>query len=175
MDTFHLRIFQRQVLDQCQFLLFSAQDLHSGVLSQNSTRAIYAIQNLLNAAANISKMLWGQKGKHSEARKPLRDSIGISDDSPLRKVTMRNHFEHMDERIDRWWAESEDHNHIDMIVGPRAAFDFDTAQIDMFRIFDPSTADVVFWGEEHNLEDLIQEVQQIMPKLQEEAGKPHFD
>jgi hypothetical protein len=105
MDTFHLRVFQIQVLDQCQFLLLSANEVNQGLTQSDTNRVFYGIQNLLNAGANISKILWGQGGKRSEQRKRLRDSIGISDESPLREVTMRNHFEHMDERIDRWWSE----------------------------------------------------------------------
>ena len=59
---------------------------------------------MLNAGANISKAFWGSGGKLAVERKPLRDSIGIDDKSPLRAVTMRNNFEHFDERIDRWWT-----------------------------------------------------------------------
>src|SRR5690606_578758 len=119
MDTFHLRIFQRQVLDQCLYLLASARDVNQGLAENNTNRVFYGIQNLLNAGANISKMLWGQRGRKAEQRQRLRDSIGISDNSPLREVTMRNHFEHMDERIDRWWSKSLRHNYADKNIGPR--------------------------------------------------------
>lgn len=115
----------------------------------------YGIQSLLNAGANISKMLWGQRGGKAEQRQRLRDSIGISDDSPLREVTMRNHFEHMDERIDRWWSESLRHNYADKNIGPRGRAIVGLDTIDMFRLFDPQTADIVFWGQEFNLQALV--------------------
>jgi hypothetical protein len=119
METFPLRIFQQHVLDQCQCLLSAAHDVNSGLASHDADRIFRALQNVLNAGANISKLLWGQKGKRAEARKRLRESIGIHDDSPLRQVSMRNNFEHMDERIDRWWAESSRHNYADRTIGPR--------------------------------------------------------
>lgn len=175
MDTFQLRIFQGQVLDQCRFLLLSAQIVNKGLSPLNTDQIIFGIQSLLNAGANISKMLWGSGGKHAEKRKPLRDSIGISDTSPLREVTMRNHFEHMDERIDRWWAESKQHNHIDKIIGPKKSSIVGAEPTDMFRLFDPQTAEVVFWGQEFNIQALVTEVERILPKLQEEARKPHWD
>ncbi|MEA2141968.1 MAG: hypothetical protein QOI64_398 [Solirubrobacteraceae bacterium] len=95
-----------------------------------------AIQNLLTAASNISKALWGQGGRHEVERQALRDSLGIDDTSPLREVAMRNHFEHYDERLDRWWAESVAHNHLDVSIMPPSTVQGMDAN-DMFRVFDP--------------------------------------
>lgn len=174
MDTFHLRIFQRHVRDQCQFLIAAAQELNAGLEERNTTRILCAIQNLLNAGANVSKMLWGSKGKKADERKRLRDSVGVPDTSPLREVTMRNHFEHMDERIDRWWTESKSHNHADSIIGPKNLIG-DLEPIETFRWFDPVTKEVIFWGEGFNIQALVSEAVRILPKLQEEADKPHWD
>src|SRR5450631_2177877 len=99
MERMHLRTFQSQVALQCSFLLLAAEDLNRGLKQRNISYVFYALQNLLNAGANISKALWGQGGKLAIERKPLRDSIGVDDTSPLREVTMRNNFEHFDERI----------------------------------------------------------------------------
>jgi hypothetical protein len=174
MDTFLLRVFQRQVLDQCNFLLLSAKEIDAGLAMGNPDHILYGIQNLLNAGANISKMLWGQKGKFANKRTRLRESINVADDSPLRNVNMRNNFEHMDERLDRWWADSKAHNHADMIIGPKNSF-VGIEPTDMFRMFDPHTTDVIFWGEEFNIQALVNEAQRILPLLQAEADKPHWD
>src|SRR5215469_3258896 len=72
METFHLRVFQGHVLDQCRFLLAAANEINAGLASRNTDQILYAIQNLLNAAANISKMLWGQKGKLVDREEPRR-------------------------------------------------------------------------------------------------------
>jgi hypothetical protein len=174
MDTFLLRMFQRQVLIQCRFMLRAAEDTDIALKQQkvDVTSVFYSIQNMLNAAANISKALWGQGGKLADQRKPLRDSIGIADDSPLREVTMRNNFEHFDERLDRWWVDSKNHNHTDFNLGKQKDF---PDEIDNFRIFDPDTTDLSFWGQRFNLKNLITEVQAVLPKLEGEAKKPHYD
>ena len=106
-------------------------------------------------------------------RRPLRDSIGVTDASPLRSVRMRNNFEHFDERLDRWWRESPAHVMCDMNIGPSGGF----AQFEpheMFRSFDPVTAQLEFWGESFNVRELIAEIERILPKLREEASKPHW-
>jgi len=174
MDLMLLRTFQRQVELQCKFLLTAAEDVNTALKVRNPQAAFYGIQNLLNAGASISKALWGQGGKHSERRKPLRDSIGIDDSSPLREVTMRNNFEHIDERMDRWWKESKTRNHIDTMIGSKTDI-VGHAEIDKFRHYDPTTTDIIFWGQEFNLQKLVDEVQRILPKLREEASKPHWD
>jgi hypothetical protein len=64
---------------------------------------------------------------------------------------MRNHFEHYDERLDEWWAKSPDHHNIaDMNVMPVGSLpNFD--ELSMFRQLDPTTMEVVFWGDKFNM------------------------
>jgi len=174
MDLMLLRTFQRQVLKQCEFLLFAAEDVNVSLNNHNTTRVFYALQNLLNAAANISKALWGQAGRLSAQRQALRDSIGISDASPLRNVTMRNNFEHFDERLDKWWNESQQHNNVDFNIGGKYAFGHHEP-IDYFRNFDPVTTELYFWSQEFNVKELITEVQRILPTLRAAADKPHWE
>ena len=58
---------------------------------------------------------------------------------------MRNNFEHFDERLDRWWKQSARHNNVDMNIGPKDTMIKGVDDIDMFRQFDPGTADITFW------------------------------
>lgn len=169
-----MREFQRQVALQCKFLLIAANEVNTGLQQKNTERVFYALQNLLNAGANISKMLWGQKDRKANERKPIRDSADIADNSPLREVAMRNNFEHLDERIDRWWNESKVRNYADMNLGPKSMFNgLDT--MDMFRLYDPTTANLMFWGQEFNIQAIVLEVEKILPRLQEEADKPLWE
>ena len=136
----------------------------------------FGLQNLLTSAANIAKCLWGQRGPKqvalASARQPLRDSIGVTDDSPLKQVWMRNHFEHYDERIDEWQVKSKNHNYNDLELGTAANSPFD--EIDMFRSYDPKTGNLGFWGQSFDTRAVIAEIQRILPKLKEEASKPHW-
>jgi hypothetical protein len=167
-------MFQQHVLFQCKSMLMAANDVNTGLAAHDFHRVFYGIQNLLNAAGNVSKALWGQRDKLEEQRKPLRDSIGVDNNSPLHEVMMRNNFEHFDERLDRWWRESAQHNSMDFNLSPRnAVHGFD--EIDRFRVFDPHTTDLTFWGDDFNMQQLIDEALRILPTLQEEANKPHYE
>ena len=174
MDTFLLRVFQTQVATQCHFMLRAAEDINKALKASDTNGVFYGIQNCLNAAANISKAFWGQGGRFAEQRKALRDSVGVSDDSALRYVVMRNNFEHFDERLDRWWKESKRHNYSDLNIMPADAI-AGIDETDSFRNFDPKSTDLSFWGQTFNLQDLINAVRTILPKLEVEANKPHWD
>ena len=174
MDLMLLRVFQQQVLLQCRYVLVSAKYLQDANQHHDTVAVFYAIQNLLTAAANVAKALWGQKGSKAVDRGALRLSIGVNDSSPLRLVTMRNNFEHFDDRLDKWWRDSFRHNHADLNIGPKDAI-AGLDDIDRFRMFDPTSTDVIFWGETFNLNALIDEVARICPLLEEEANRPHWE
>jgi hypothetical protein len=86
---------------------------------------------------------------------------------------MRNHFEHYDERLEQWWAESPDHNIADRNVMPIDVLKFD--RLGGFRQLDPNTMDVVFWGDTFNIPEIVAEAQRILPIVTKETAKPHWE
>ena len=165
-----LRLFQGQILLQFKFMILAAQQINDGLKQQDINGTFYGIQNLLDAAANAAKALWGSGPNFPPERKYVRESIGVQDDSPLKLVKMRNNYEHYDERLDRWSRDSKNHNHFDLAIMPSGTVGLDVN--DMFRVFDPATTSLTYWGQEFNIQALINEVQRILPKLTEEANKP---
>ena len=103
MDLHLLRIFQTQVQLQCEALLVAVHDFNSAMVTGDMEHAWIAIGNILGAAANVSKALWGSKKRREADRRSLRDSLQVDDTSPFFHVAMRDHFEHYDERLDYWW------------------------------------------------------------------------
>src|ERR1700722_13088332 len=174
MDLALLRTFQHQIKIQCEFVLQAALSVDEAAKNGNGRRTLYEIQNLLNAAANNRKALWGSKEKIAADRKPLRDSLETDEKSILfTRTIIRNHNEHFDERLDRWWRESKRRNFADIIVGPQntiAGFD----EIDRFRWYDPTKGDVLFWGDAFNLRELLTEIKRLYPLAVQESSKPHF-
>lgn len=130
-----------------------------------------SVQSCLTAVANISKACWGEKGEYRKERKPLRQSLGIKKDSPLRPLSMRNNFEHFDEQIDEWFSTSKNRIHVDRIIGP-ANIIGGVSSKDMFRVFDPTTAEVVFWGERYPLKTIMDEVTRLYPLARSLGDKP---
>jgi hypothetical protein len=168
MEPLLLQAFQTQLDLQFEFVLRAAVDLNAALVNGDPRATFYAIQNLLNAAANASKVLWGSGGKLAAVRLPLRESIGVTDESPLHIPSMRNNFEHLDERIDVWWAKTKTRGNIDLNIMPRGMIHRAVADpLDEFRNFDPITTDLTFWGQEFNLRALVEEVNRLSLKLKE--------
>jgi hypothetical protein len=174
MDLMLLRLFQQETLEQCSYILIAADQLDHRISTQSYDDVFSReLQNFVVSTANVSKLLWGQGGKIANKRKPLRDSIEVENSSPLRPTTMRNHFEHIDDRLDRWWSESTNHNIANRNVGPSNMI-AGLKDIELFRTYDPSTDSVRFWGDAYNLKEIVEEVNRIYPLLQAEAAKPHW-
>lgn len=79
-------------------------DYHPEFLADKLDEFIHMnIQQFLVAAVNVSKMLYG--GSEFAPTRPavMRDLVGpLSESSLLKDRTLRNFFEHFDERLDRW-------------------------------------------------------------------------
>ena len=169
-----LRAFQRQVEQQCTYALIAIGDLNRALLTGSQPDLWMAVQTFLGACANVSKACWGQNGSKTAERKPLRDSLQIGDDSPLQPTKFRNHFEHFDERLDRWWAESPNHNMANQIIGPPNAIG-GLQDIEIFKWYDPTEATLVFWSDRFAMNDVVAEIKRILPVARTEAGKPHWE
>ncbi len=78
------------------------------------------VQGFLTAVANISKALWGPKGKRAQERAPLRATLKVDEASPLKPTSMRNNFDHFDDRLDTWWRTSVNHNSTDYAIASDA-------------------------------------------------------
>lgn len=131
-----------------------------------------AIQSFLTAVANISKALWGQGGSLSAEREPLRLSLHVDDSSPIKATSMRNNFDHFDDRLDTWWATSKNHLHFDYLVAPGWSVGGMDAT-DVFRWYDPETTEVIFWGDKYPLATILAEVVRIGEIAEIEASKPY--
>ena len=189
MDTFLLRLFQRQVAAQC-FAAILASETAQSALSPPAPPSTpgapvtrtpphqdvfwASVQSCLTAVANVSKACWGEEGKHRKERKPLRQSLGINKDNPLRPISMHNNFEHFDERIDKWFATSSNRVHVDRVIGPPNVLG-GVSDPDMFRVFDTTTAEVVFWGQRYSLKTIMDEITRVYPIAKQEGDKPDSD
>jgi len=177
MELMLMRMFQRQVADQCKVTLHGASLLNFGLQNTDQDTIWIAVQVLLTGAGNTSKALWGggrERHKISAEREPLRRSLQVEDSSPLSDVSMRNHFEHYDERLDKWWKESPQRNYLDRFLGsPESVVGL--SDIDRFRVYDPTTHEIVFWGERFNVQAIVTAVDELLPRAEAEANKPHWE
>jgi hypothetical protein len=171
METRILRIFQREVERQCRFALIALQDLSQALQVHEMDRIWYSVQAFLVAVGNISKLLWPPSPLLPERGAELRASLSIGNDSHLEPRVFRNHFEHFDERLERWATSSKRRNLVDSNVGsPGAIGGIEPG--DFLRNFDTTNFAVTFRGDVYHLQPLANAVSDLWQKAVVEAGKP---
>ncbi|CEG31458.1 hypothetical protein [Peribacillus simplex] len=164
MDDRMIKLFQMEIKNQCQFALLSIESINKLMMPPlatfDSNEVWFYIQSFLNSTANVSKLLFGTKDRVSAARKTLRDSLNVSDDSVIKIRDMRNHFEHFDERIEKWNKTSVRHNFADKLIGPTNMIQ-GLDQKDYFRHFDTTKGAITFNGEEYLIQPIVDELVKI--------------
>jgi hypothetical protein len=130
--------------------------------------SFFYIQAFLVAAANVSKLLWTTA--NATRGDELRKLLNVTDDSPIASKTLRNHFEHFDERIERWVKQSTRHNFIDRNVFSGGRGIVGAEEIDILRNLNSATLTITFWGETYNLP----QVEEALKKVHDLAKQKRF-
>jgi hypothetical protein len=168
-DTFLLRLHQSQIAYQCRAALWALDLAKQALNERDGDRFWICVQNALSAAANISKGLWGQSGSLTQERGPLRNSLAIRDDSVFYTTTLRNHIDHYDERLDRWYRTSQRKIFFGFNIGiPVGGVD----ATDMFLNSDAKGDQITFWDDRYSLFDLRRSLETLLPIATREAAQP---
>jgi hypothetical protein len=157
MDEHVLGVFQSEVRRQCNFVRIALEDLGRALRRNDDDRIWFSIQAFLAAVANISKLLWpGQmkKVRIPERGPELRKNLEVPSISPLKERTFRNHFEHFDERLEKWATTSHARNMIESLLGPYASVQ-GVDPGDIMRHFDPAKQELVFRGELYEFKPVL--------------------
>jgi len=93
--TLKEEIFIKEIQRQCKFALIAHENMKISLINKCSDLFWYSLQNFLISTANISKILWPRQ-KFNQRGIKLREYLNIDENSPLKKRTFRNHFEHFD-------------------------------------------------------------------------------
>ena len=119
---------------------------------------------------------WGHESRKEKAAKKrgahLRQVLKVDDAHVLRTRTLRDHFEHFDERLDEWAETSPNRNIVDNMIGPRAAIGGDAIKDqDIIRMFDPATKLLVFRGERFDIQGLVNGLTDVQSKVTERLAQ----
>jgi hypothetical protein len=179
-----LSLFQEAVGEQCEFALAAASSINPALqqLGAKSGNGVdwdahkqaqhqlwFMMHALLNAAANLSKHLWPNEGRRTREAFPdrgeqLRRSLDVPDDSPLANRTLRNHFEHLDERLEHWWLTDEQHNIARRTIGPLEGSIEGLSAEQKFEWFDPQKLILAFRGDLFEIQPLVNAIVTLKEK-----------
>ena len=128
--------------------------------------------DLIHHAAAVSRIFWPPGGRNKQNAKRahrrgqvLRDMLSLQSGHSVQNRSLRDHFEHFDERLDDWAENSRNKNIIQRLFGPRAAIGGDSIQdSDIILHFDPATNVFGFRGEQYDIQNLATGIRDIYQK-----------
>jgi len=176
MDAEIERIYIIELLMQCAYAWDVANTMSDILNMPNSPEKIPRFFReagyFLQHTSAISRLLWPAKtGSNDLAKKRgshLCEMLKVNEDHILNKRHLRNHFEHIDERLDDWGQNSPHHNLVYESIGSRTNIRGDViTDKDVFRLFNPQTSILSFRGEEYNVLDMVNGVRDIQSKAHE--------
>lgn len=171
MNNFFKTIYFEQVKQECEFCLAAVEQMNK-ILEDEKAEGDFFREalDLVHHAAAISRIFWPPrcrtKGKTARAHQrgqALRDELEIQSNHPVQNRTLRDHFEHYDERLDDWVENSENKNMVKKLIGSRSSIG-GIDDSDIIHQYDPSTKIYAFRGEHFNLEELVAGIIDIYKK-----------
>ncbi len=137
---------------------------------------VSTIQEAVGHAAALSRYFWpspqGSKKepnqkKLKEARGiKLREAFGLDETSPLYNRTLRNAWEHFDERLDSYLLGNEAGNFFpSCIIDSHSLADDPVGHV--FKLLDPDAACLVLMGNKYFFSPIREEVDSILKKANE--------
>ena len=160
-----IELFCMEIKKQCSFSITAFKDIDIYLKKSDVERVWYSIHAFLTATANISKIFWpNQRDGREKSAEELRKYLNIDNTSAFHNRTLRNHFEHFDDRLEQW-ALSNKTPFIDSnISGINQPLIGNSNNRESVRFYDPKTHIVYFMGEKYELLPIYKEVCELHKK-----------
>ena len=164
MDNYLQKTYFREIEDRCEACFAAVGEFNEILADRQSRKDLFRpAKEVIYQAGIISKLLWPPGSKNKERRKRamtrgeiLRRTLAVSQDHPIRNRALRDHFEHYDERLDSWAAESPNRNMVKRLVGPRSAIGGSAiTDGDIIEHYDPELRRLSFRGEHFDFQELV--------------------
>jgi hypothetical protein len=85
----------------------------------------------------------------------------MDESSPLYQKTVRDGFEHIDERLDPWFKKAE--VSVDLMIGPLEEAGFPANGVTVLRHFDPATGTIRVLDETASLDKIVHALRELHP------------
>lgn len=166
-------IFLEEIKTHCEMTILRVSDANSFMQKIDNIAAtefreritiikkfFFSLSTFVGHAAMVSKILWPSNPSSYDRGLFLRQFLELPEDHIISEKKLRNHLEHYDERLDRWFAQSPQHNYATDNLGSLTSIQ-GIAKTDIFRHYDPRERIFWFWGESYNMQEYVNGLIQI--------------
>ena len=174
MDNFLVKIYLGQVKLECE-LCFNSIKLMNAILKKEVEGDLFQpALDLVHHAAAVSRIFWPPGGRNKQSRmraqkrgQNLRDILELPSGHAVQDRSLRDHFEHFDERLDDWAETSKNRNIVQRFIGSRNDIGGDSIMdSDIIHHFDPSKNTFGFRGEHYDIQSLASGLDDIYQRTE---------
>jgi len=151
--------FLTEIIFQVKMAEHAANRLNENANHSDQMETWSYIQLILIAAGNVSKILWPGRKANKDRGIQLRRLLKIQDDNPIADRKFRDHFEHYDERLEKWTENRR--GYFDFVMNP-SMHTFGHQNISRGYEVDSNT--LVFQGETLDLDAVVKALKEIKGK-----------
>lgn len=156
-------VFIAEIVRQAKIAKRAAEHLQATRDRFDEIEVWLAIQSILVATANVSKILWPSRKSSAARGKTLRKLLNVDDRNMLFDRRFRNHFEHYDTRIEEWSEKNPSAVYMDSIIDPFKSI-WGSNPVNRNRAYNPLTRTLTFRGESVDLAALLNLLEEIRHK-----------
>ena len=153
-------VFLGEIVNQAEYAERAAERLQATYDDFDPVEIWGAIQSILVAAGNVSKILWPSRKRSFSRGQSLRLVLAVDDGNPLSNRNLRNHFEHYGERIEDWFEKNSSAVYSDSSIDPFGS-PLGQKAGNSHRAYDPLTQTLTFRGESTDLAAIIRALHEI--------------
>jgi hypothetical protein len=171
MDEFIEKVYLQELIQQCQYAIDAVDQMNECLKNKNPGEFFREAGDFLQHSSAVSRILWPPgntnriKKKRAKHRGTyLKATLTIADGHTLQTRSLRDHFEHFDERLDEWAETSIHKNIVDNMISPRSAIGNVVKDDEIMRMYDPAKKEIVFRGETFNVQALVDGVKDVQAK-----------
>ncbi len=149
----------RDISTQCHFALLAWRQLDVSHVPDIDT-VFVAVHSFLAHTANASKLLTAKDIESDKRTNTVGGVLGVPDTSIIHSRTLRNDFEHYDERLQTWLTKKGANVNVgDYNIGPKNAISI--PGLVYVRHYDPTSKTFTFVDDDHDLSVLVEEVKAV--------------
>lgn len=158
LDPLAETVFLSEIVFQIKIAQRAAEKLFADISKFDQIEIWTLIQTILVSTANVSKILWPSENQYLSRGEQLRKLLNVNIKNPLSKRKFRNHFEHYDDRIEKWFKDKKSSVYTDNMMNPSMRSFWDGLNPNENRGYDQFTKTLTFRGESTNLAEVLQEL-----------------
>lgn len=163
MKEFSYMVFLSEIILQVRIAERAAERLPIEPGNFDHIEVWCSIQSILGAAGNVSKILWPQLKESKDRGGKLRRLLGIDEKNIIADRKFRNHFEHYDDRIEKWFDNQSGGVYVDLAFNPIKPTPWDIPQF-YHRAYNQVERIVTFRGETLDLKEVLNVLAEIKLK-----------